>query len=163
MRITPITTNVNYKKNISFKRFLDDNARKTVKEMLSKKLKMDDEWCAVESLRAYKKMENRQYLDVFTDASGEVKTKFDLKHLSKYPIGDDISLDSMYSVDKVQALKTTGDVETIEINIDIIDKIIAGATMREAIGIEIVESSADTEDIPYEQTALGRAEYLAYW
>lgn len=69
MRINSISP-----RNLNFKRFLDDNARQVVKQALVPP--PEKEYKGLYSYPYFKRIEECQYLDVYTDTDGKVKGKF---------------------------------------------------------------------------------------
>ncbi len=129
MRINSISNfNYNQRRNINFGKFMDDNARKVVKQALT-----DDydatQWCYDGYFR---EIDECEYIEVYTDKDGIVKGRFsdEFTRSEDYKkVEFDINL--LNSWKTLEDLSTTDNAEDLAMRIESMDKSLKGEDSTE--------------------------------
>ena len=157
MRILGVSFNNFNRKNVSFGRFLDENARKVTKEVLYDD-KNSSEFTKTMHSHELKKIDECKYVDVYTDKNdGKVKVKWDKEYLSQFPMGNGKNADESYEAQKIEDVRYLRAALDIASNIWFLDKIIGGATLDE------IYPKNTNYDYGLIDCAKRNAEEMPYW
>ena len=163
MRILGVSFNNFNKKNVSFGRFLDENARKVTKEVLYDD-KHSDEFTRTMHSFELKTIEECPYVDVYTDKNdGKVKAKWDREYLSPYPLGNGKNLGQSARYEDMDDVVSRKNAVEIPYAIRYCERIINGETIYDISKINTNYAGGEDPEYGLIDCARRNAEEMPYW